>query len=180
MKPARMALRLDALFELALATAVLVPAAAGVDLDHIVAGLRAGWSAPHRAEVVRLRGATVIDDSYNASPGSMLAALDLLAGLPGRHVAILGEMAELGESSEPYHREIGSLAAGLEVHVIGVGEPARAYGAAAWAPAAAEVVPVAMEYLRPGDAVLVKASRAVGLEGIADEIANIARAWSPS
>ena len=89
-------------------------------------------------------------------------------------------MAELGESSEPYHREIGALAAELGIEVIGVGEAARAYGTVAWAPAAADVVAVARDYLRPGDAVLVKASRAVGLEGIADEIANIARAWSPS
>ena len=112
----------------------------------------------------------------------MRAALVDLAARAGsrRRVAILGEMAELGEAAVPYHREIGALAAELGIEVIGVGEPARAYGAAAWAPAAADVVAVARDYLRPGDAVLVKASRAVGLEGIADEIANIARAWSPS
>ena len=77
--------------------------AAGLALDAIVAALAGGWAAPHRVEVVRLRGATVIDDSYNASPGSVIAALDLLAGLPGRHVAVLGEMLELGEGHEAGH-----------------------------------------------------------------------------
>src|SRR5690606_11445976 len=51
---------------------------AGMTLDEVVTGLAGGWSAAHRAEIVRLHGATVIDDSYNASPGSMLAALELL------------------------------------------------------------------------------------------------------
>jgi UDP-N-acetylmuramoyl-tripeptide--D-alanyl-D-alanine ligase len=89
-------------------------------------------------------------------------------------------MAELGDASERYHREIGELAAGLGIEVVGVGEPARAYGPVAWAPGAEEAIEVARELLAPGDAVLVKASRAVGLEGIASEIANFARAWSPS
>ncbi|HEU5264733.1 MAG TPA: hypothetical protein VFU34_08840, partial [Gaiellaceae bacterium] len=68
----------------------------------------------------------------------------------------------------------------LKIDVIGVGAPARAYEPVAWAADAEDVVDVALDALRPGDAVLVKASRAVGLEGIATEIANFARAWSPS
>ena len=64
--------------------------------------------------------------------------------------------------------------------VIGVGEPARAYEPLAWAADAEEAVGIVLEAVRSGDAVLVKASRAVGLEGIATEIANFARAWSPS
>ncbi|MCS7006575.1 MAG: hypothetical protein NZL88_03360, partial [Gaiellaceae bacterium] len=62
----------------------------------------------------------------------------------------------------------------------GVGEPSRAYRPLAWAPDPAAAVVLLRGLVRPGDAVLVKASRAVGLEGIADEIANIARAWFPS
>jgi UDP-N-acetylmuramoyl-tripeptide--D-alanyl-D-alanine ligase len=89
-------------------------------------------------------------------------------------------MAELGDSSERYHREIGAVAAQLGVEVIGVGEPARLYDPVAWAPGSDEAIALARSLLRPGDAVLVKASRAVGLEGIAPEIANFARAWSPS
>ena len=58
--------------------------AAGMTLDEIDAGLADGWSAPHRVAVVRLGGVTIVDDTYNASPRSVIAALDLLAGLPGR------------------------------------------------------------------------------------------------
>jgi UDP-N-acetylmuramoyl-tripeptide--D-alanyl-D-alanine ligase len=112
----------------------------------------------------------------------MRAALVHLAERAGdrRRVAILGEMAELGEASERYHREIGALASELEVEVIGVGALARAYGPAISAQDADGALETARSHLRPGDAVLVKASRAVGLEGIATEIANFARAWSPS
>ncbi len=112
----------------------------------------------------------------------MRAALEHLAERAGdsRKIAILGEMAELGPSSEGYHREIGELAATLEIEVVGVGEAARAYEPVAWAEDAADVVDVARSLIDPGDAVLVKASRAVGLEGIAEEITNFARAWSPS
>ena len=55
--------------------------AAGLELDSIVGAIAGGWGAPHRVELVRLRGATVVDDSYNASPGSVTAALELLAHL---------------------------------------------------------------------------------------------------
>ncbi|MGH3064774.1 MAG: UDP-N-acetylmuramoyl-tripeptide--D-alanyl-D-alanine ligase, partial [Gaiellaceae bacterium] len=79
-----------------------------------------------------------------------------------------------------YHREIGELAAGLGVEVIGVGEPARAYGGAVWVADADGALEAATTMLRPSDAVLVKASRAVGLEGIAEGIANFARACFPS
>ncbi len=89
-------------------------------------------------------------------------------------------MAELGRASGDFHRGIGELARDLDIEVIGVGEPARAYGPVAWVASADEVAEVARAFLRPGDAVLVKASRAVGLEGIAEEITNIAEAWSPS
>ena len=83
-------------------------------------------------------------------------------------------------SADGYHRAIGELAAELDVEVIGVGEPARAYRPVVWAPDVTRPSRRRAAFLRPGDAVLVKASRAVGLEGIADEIANFARAWSPS
>ncbi len=90
-------------------------------------------------------------------------------------------MAELGAESDRYHAEIGELiaAVGLEV-LVAVGEPARAYlGGAAqerWIPDAGAFAD-AVELVQPGDAVLVKASRAVGLEGIAAEIEKIASAW---
>ena len=119
-----------------------------------------------------------MNDAYNANPDSMRAALEHLAERAGarRKVAILGEMAELGPSSEAYHRGIGELAAELGVEVIGVGEPARAYEPVAWAPTPDDALVLARATIESGDAVLVKASRAVGLEGFADEIAKSARA----
>jgi UDP-N-acetylmuramoyl-tripeptide--D-alanyl-D-alanine ligase len=150
---------------------------------------RAAEGAPHirlspwRGEEMALPGGGfVVNDAYNANPDSMRAALEHLAVRAGDRPrrAILGEMAELGESSVGYHREIGELAERLEIEVIGVGERAHAYSPASWAASADEALALARELVRPGDAVLVKASRAAGLEGIADEITNFARAWSLS
>jgi len=157
--------------------------ALGLPLERASEGVPGIVLSPWRGEESPLPGGgLVINDAYNANPDSMRAALEHLAERAGdrRRVAILGEMAELGPSSDAYHREVGALAARLGIDVIGVGEPSRRYGPAAWAADAAEAVEIARAYLQPGDAVLVKASRAVGLEGIADEIANFAAAWSPS
>ena len=135
--------------------------------------------SPWRGEEIALPGGGfVVNDAYNANPDSMRAALEHLAERAGqrRRIAILGEMAELGDASERYHRELGVLAARLDIEVIGVGAPARAYEPGAWAPTADEALVLARALIEPGDAVLVKASRAVGLEGFADEIANFARA----
>ena len=158
-------------------------AALGLPLDRASEGAGAIRLSPWRGEEVSLPGGgLVINDAYNANPDSMRAALEHLAERAGdrRRVAILGEMAELGSESARYHREIGELASRLGIEVVGVGEPARAYEPAVWVAGAGEVVDAARSTLRPGDAVLVKASRAVGLEGIAAEITKFARAWSPS
>jgi UDP-N-acetylmuramoyl-tripeptide--D-alanyl-D-alanine ligase len=103
----------------------------------------------------------------------MRAALDHLASLPapGRHVAVLGEMAELGPNAPSYHREAGSHARQLGVApIVGVGELARDYAPDAWAPDAETAVPLAEAMLEPGDALLVKGSRSVGLELVTDEL----------
>jgi UDP-N-acetylmuramoyl-tripeptide--D-alanyl-D-alanine ligase len=158
-------------------------AALGLPLDRAAEGAPAIRLSPWRGEEQDLPGGgLVINDAYNANPDSMRSALEHLAERSDgrRRVAILGEMAELGAAASDYHRATGDLAAELDVHVIGVGEPARAYRPAVWAPDHAAAVEAARGFLRPGDVVLVKASRAVGLEGIADEIAKIARAWSQS
>jgi UDP-N-acetylmuramoyl-tripeptide--D-alanyl-D-alanine ligase len=86
----------------------------------------------------------------------------------------------LGETARGYHRELGERARELGIEVIGVGDVAWAYEPVAWAATPEGAIAIARERIGPGDAVLVKASRAVGLEGIADEITNFARAWSPS
>ena len=151
----------------------------GLPLDRAHEGVAGIRLSPWRGEEIALPGGGfVVNDAYNANPDSMRAALEHLAERAGerRRVAILGEMAELGASSEAYHRDIGRLAAELGVEVIGVGEASRAYEPAAWAPTPDEALALARARIDPRDAVLVKASRAVGLEGFADEIANFARA----
>jgi UDP-N-acetylmuramoyl-tripeptide--D-alanyl-D-alanine ligase len=163
------------------AAAAAVGLAAGLDLDTIVAALAAGWSAPHRVELVRLRGMTVIDDSYNASPGSVGAALDLLGDLPGRHVAVLGEMLELGDTHVAGHLEVGEAAAKVADMLVVVGDEALAIadGArdAGLDPAKvliAHARETALDILRPrlreGDVVLVKASRGIALDLLVDDL----------
>jgi UDP-N-acetylmuramoyl-tripeptide--D-alanyl-D-alanine ligase len=158
-------------------------AALGLPLERATEGVPHIRLSPWRGEETPLPGGGfVVNDAYNANPDSMRAALEHLAARAGERPrrAILGEMAELGVSSLGYHREIGELAKALGIEVIGVGEPARAYSPEAWAACAEEALALAKERIRPGDAVLVKASRSAGLEGIADGITNFARAWSLS
>jgi UDP-N-acetylmuramoyl-tripeptide--D-alanyl-D-alanine ligase len=80
-------------------------------------------------------------------------------------------MAELGRDATSYHEEIGRAAGTVSV-VIGVGELARSYDPDAWAPTAADAVELARSLVRPGDVVLVKGSRAVGLEVVAEALAE--------
>jgi UDP-N-acetylmuramoyl-tripeptide--D-alanyl-D-alanine ligase len=158
-------------------------AALGLPLADAGAGVHAITLSPWRGQEHALPGGGfVVNDAYNANPDSMRAALEHLAERAGerRRLAVLGEMAELGDSSAAYHREIGELAAKLGIEVIGVGEAARAYDPAAWAPTLDELRELVRASIRPGDAVLVKASRSVGLEGIPDDITNFARTWSQS
>ncbi|MEW5991930.1 MAG: UDP-N-acetylmuramoyl-tripeptide--D-alanyl-D-alanine ligase [Chloroflexota bacterium] len=165
--------------------------AAGMTPAAIAAALAGGWTAPHRGQVVRAGGITFVDDAYNASPASVTAALELLAGLPGRRVAVLGEMLELGEASAAGHRDVGraagpicdllcvvgtgpgpaAIAAGAAEAGLGEARIIRAEGREA---AAASLVSV----LRPGDVVLVKASRGIELERLVDDL--VARLAGPA
>jgi UDP-N-acetylmuramoyl-tripeptide--D-alanyl-D-alanine ligase len=123
-------------------------------------------------------GYTVIDDTYNASPPSMLAALELLGGLTGRRVALLGEMRELGADEADGHRRVGEGAAACADLVIVVGERARPlYEAAQAGGAEARLLASAdgaaeglRDELKRGDHLLVKASRAVGLESVVEAL----------
>ena len=152
---------------------------AGLSLDEIATGLETGWSAAHRVQLVRIGGVTLVDDTYNASPRSVVAALDLLAGLPGRRGAVLGEMLELGEAADEGHRAVGEAAARTVDWLVVVGDGAAgiAEGAQAAGLAPARIVRVrdaesALEAipprLRDGDVVLVKASRGIGLDRLVD------------
>jgi UDP-N-acetylmuramoyl-tripeptide--D-alanyl-D-alanine ligase len=116
-------------------------------------------------------GGLLINDSWNANPVAMRAALaHLLACAHGRRtVAILGEMAELGDDAPRYHDEVALEAARVDV-VLGVGELAKHYGPDEWAATAADAREIALAEVRPGDAILVKGSRSVGLEVVADAL----------
>lgn len=125
-----------------------------------------------------LGGVTLINDCYNANPVSMRAALDNLARARGRRIAVLGGMAELGPDSDRFHHEVAAHAASHEVDLlIAVGELGGAYGDGyvgsiehvATPSAAAHVV---RQVAQPGDTVLVKGSRSVGLETVAEVLLN--------
>jgi len=128
-------------------------------------------------------GGLLINDAYNANPVSMRAALAYLADRAGdrRRVAILGDMAELGRTAPAYHREVGEAAAEAGVdELLAVGELARGYLEAGvpgrWFPNVHEAVRAVGDVVRPGDAVLVKASRAVGLEAVAAALTELTTA----
>ena len=156
-------------------TALTAYDALGLPLDRLAESAAAVQLSPWRGEEIALPGGGfVVNDAYNANPTSMEAALRHLAerGAGRRLIAILGGMAELGEHADRHHREIAELAAELEIEVVAVGELAEAYKAEIWVPDAAAALAAARELVRPGDAVLVKASRSVALEGIAPELAK--------
>lgn len=164
--------------------AAAVGRAVGMGVDDIAQALSAAGPASRwRMEVTELPGGvTVINDAYNANPESMRAALDALRRIDatGARWAVLGEMAELGNASAAEHRELGRFAAGAGVAVVAVGDRARSVyeGALAayddrsrprplWFADLAAAEAGLFPLVHRGDAVLVKASRAVGLERFA-------------
>lgn len=162
--------------------AAAVGLAAGLTGDEIVAGIGRGWAAPHRATLIEAAGTTIVDDSYNASPASMVAALELLAGLPGRRVAILGEMLELGDAAAEGHTAVGRAAAERDIDllfVVGSAASSIAEGAAVAGLPADRIVRAAdrpaaltayLERRADGDVVLVKASRGAALDRLVDDL----------
>jgi UDP-N-acetylmuramoyl-tripeptide--D-alanyl-D-alanine ligase len=139
-----------------------------------------------REELVTLpSGAIVINDCYNANPLSMRAALDDLAthDPDGRRIAVLGDMLELGAGEAAAHREIGAHAARSGVDVLVAVGPlsagmADAFGGESLLAAdAEEAARVAVDLIRPGDVVLVKASRGIGLEAVTEALV---RAGAPA
>jgi UDP-N-acetylmuramoyl-tripeptide--D-alanyl-D-alanine ligase len=128
-------------------------------------------------------GGLLVNDSYNANPMSMRAALAHLAERAGnrRRVAVLGDMAELGVDAPAFHVEVGSAVgeSGVDL-LVAVGPLARGYVQAApevdsvWFETVSEAAGTLPTLIRPGDAVLVKASRAMGLEKLADALSTAA------
>ena len=157
----------------------------GLRWDEIVAGLNAGTSQLRLVVSDGPRGSVLIDDTYNSSPDSALAALNLLADLPGRHIAVLGDMLELGRAEKQAHRVVGRRAADVADIVIAVGERARIIGAEALAlgmatdrvhvvAEAPAAVPILEGIIQAGDVVLVKGSLGMRMDRIVAALGRIA------
>jgi UDP-N-acetylmuramoyl-tripeptide--D-alanyl-D-alanine ligase len=130
----------------------------------------------------RRDGLRVIDDTYNANPASLHAALDVVAAMPGERWLILGDMAELGDQAESWHREAAQAAqlAGVS-RLYGVGElgtlAARAFGAQGRAFATRQQLETALaEAAAPGVTLLVKGSRRMGMEHVVEVLLDGANA----
>ena len=151
--------------------ALAVYAVLGLPLDRAHEGAsRIELSSLRGEEIALAEGGVLINDCWNANPTSMRAALEELAKRNGgRRIAVLGGMAELGSEGSRYHREIGELLDPLD-HVIAVGELARGYGTGEWVEDAEQAAERLAELLQPGDVVLVKGSRSVGLERVAQNL----------
>ena len=160
--------------------AIAVGAELGLQREEIQRGLSECQPAKMRLQKCEMHGVTILDDSYNANADSMLAALALLKELPGngRRVAVLGDMAELGVQSEAAHAEVGRRAAELGVgQLFAVGKMAGAMAAAARAAGLNRVMEFAevdtaaravKNFVKPGDVLLLKASRATRLERVTE------------
>jgi UDP-N-acetylmuramoyl-tripeptide--D-alanyl-D-alanine ligase len=152
----------------------------GLSLEECAEGLKKIQLTRGRLEQKVIRGIQVIDDTYNANPDSMAAALRTLATMPaaGRRIAVLGRMGELGVESERGHRQVGEVAAREHIDcVIGVGAEAEWIADAAWNGGVEKVVKTGdtgeatkalRELAKPGDVVLVKGSRAAKMEQIVE------------
>lgn len=155
------------LFALAAARALGVP--------HPQKQLDIAFAAWRNQELELAGGGLLINDAWNANPVSMAAALrHLVERAAGRRtVAVLGDMAELGVESAAHHAAVGSAAsaAGIDL-VVAVGPQAEAYGGMHVATVPEALVLLERE-LRPGDAVLLKGARSMGLEGIAAALTNV-------
>jgi len=120
-------------------------------------------------------GGLVINDAWNANPISMRAALEHLRQLAAgrRRIAVLGEMAELGDYTDEAHRDVARSVEEIGVDILlSVGERARVYGGRPVADAD-EAIAILREELRPGDCVLVKGARVLGLERVAESLAGV-------
>jgi len=161
--------------------AVAVGRLFGFDTPHIAAALANFRPLPMRCEVREVRGATIINDAYNASPTAMRAAIELLRDFDvvGRRVIVCGDMAELGDEAASLHWYLGHQAytAGKADLLIACGQFARhvVCGARAAGMATARAIPcitvdaampILGQVIMPGDVVLIKGSRVMAMERI--------------
>jgi UDP-N-acetylmuramoyl-tripeptide--D-alanyl-D-alanine ligase len=156
----------------------------GLSWEEIIAGLQQGRNQLRLLTVEGPHGSIILDDTYNASPTSTIAALNLLNDLmEGRRIAVLGDMLELGSYEATGHRRVGVRAAAVADLLVTVGERGRIIaqeairsgmpaGAVEPCESAEEALAYLLAQVRSGDAVLVKGSRAVGMERIVHALAS--------
>ena len=155
--------------------------AAGMTWDEIIPALHTLGAQVRLLVVPGYNGSTLIDDSYNASPDSMIAALNLLEEMPGRRIAVLGDMLELGSYEQEGHLKVARRATVAAQRLVVVGTLGRLMGEEAlkagmapervfFAADNAQVVDYLQSILKPGDHVLVKGSRGLRMDEIVDAL----------
>ena len=155
--------------------------AEGMTWDHILEGLQDRRAQLRLVAVPGPNGSTILDDSYNASPASMIAALNLLAELNGRKIAVLGDMLELGEYEDEGHRMVGLRAIDATEVLITVGELGRTIAQEALNNGMAadrvkmcatneEATAFLNSIVQPGDMILIKGSRGLHMEDIVNAL----------
>jgi UDP-N-acetylmuramoyl-tripeptide--D-alanyl-D-alanine ligase len=164
--------------------AVAAGRAFGLSIEECAAGLALAPLAKARLQIKQISGVDFLDDSYNANPDSMKAALRTLVELDteGKRIAVLGEMRELGAESEPGHREVGETAATLKIdQLITIGDVAQRIAQGARAAGLNNVSSVSStreaadllgEIAAPGDLVLIKGSRAAKTEEVIEQFGS--------
>ncbi|HMN62581.1 MAG TPA: cyanophycin synthetase, partial [Anaerolinea sp.] len=153
----------------------------GLSWGEIVQGLSTSQTQLRLVTVRTESGALILDDSYNASPESTLSSLNLLREINGRHIAVLGDMLELGPYEQAGHEMVGTRAAEVADELIAVGElsqivagAARRAGLAAehihWVPETLQVADVLKPMLKEGDVVLIKGSHGLRMDRIVNAL----------
>jgi UDP-N-acetylmuramoyl-tripeptide--D-alanyl-D-alanine ligase len=155
----------------------------GLSWEEIIQGLQDEVAELRVITATGPKGSLLVDDTYNASPASVLAALNLLRDLPGRRIAVLGDMLELGAAEAASHQLVGRRAKEVADLLLTVGERARIIAREAVAAgmsarqvisvgSAAEAITLLQDLIEAGDAILVKGSRGVALEEVVSALAQ--------
>src|SRR6266704_2188127 len=165
--------------------AVAAGRAFGLSLEEATAGLASAPLTKARLQIKEINGVQFLDDSYNANPDSMKAALQTLVELDtgGKRIAVLGEMRELGKETERGHEEVGQAAAAFGIdHLIGIGEMGATIARAAEKAglenssivgSTLEAADLLIDIATPGDLVLIKGSRLARTEDVIEAFAKL-------
>lgn len=164
--------------------ATAVGLALGLSLEEIEKGIGAAKTIAGRTNLLHVNGMTVIDDCYNANPVSMKASIDVLSHIPGRRIAVLGDMGELGADERALHHGVGDAVAQSGIDALFcAGILAKEYADAAAANPACEIhyfqtleemLPQLLDYVKEGDNILVKASHFMEFPTVVDALKKLA------